>query len=100
MRLLAGLAFALTFAGALPALAESSAYPTPTRDGRQRIQRTGTCPIGFVGLSDKCEALHRDTPQAMPKIERRACPSGFFASGSYCVAFRKTGDSHPASRAR
>ena len=38
------------------ALAESP-YPTPTRDGRERIQRTGTCPTGYVGKGDKCEAL-------------------------------------------
>ena len=56
---------------ATPALAENP-YPTPTRDGRERIQRTGTCPTGYVGKGNKCEALHRDTPHAMPKIEGRA----------------------------
>ena len=69
------------------ALAESP-YPTPTRDGRERIQRTGTCPTRYVGKGNFCEALHRDTPHAMPKIEGKACPSGYFASGDACKAFR------------
>jgi hypothetical protein len=69
------------------ALAESP-YPTPTADGRQRIQRTGTCPAGYVGSGNFCEALHKDTPAAMPKIKGAACPSGHFASGDSCKAFR------------
>ncbi|WP_315768318.1 MULTISPECIES: hypothetical protein [unclassified Bradyrhizobium] len=72
---------------ATSALAESP-YPTPTRDGRERLQRHGTCPTGYVGLGDKCEALRRDTPRAYPKIKGAACPSGTFASGDYCEAFR------------
>jgi hypothetical protein len=71
---------------ATPALAESP-YPNPTRDGRERIQRTGTCPTGYVGKGNKCEALHHDTPHAMPKIKGAACPSGYFASGDSCKAF-------------
>lgn len=72
---------------AAPALAESP-YPTPTRDGRERIPRTGSCPTGYVGKGDKCEALHRDTPRAYPKIEGHSCPSGTFRSGDACKAFR------------
>lgn len=79
---------AVALAVAAPPAFAASAYPTPTRDGRERVQRTGTCPTGYVGLGDKCEALHRDTPHAVPKIEGRACPSGFFTSGGYCKAFR------------
>jgi hypothetical protein len=30
------------------AMAES-VYPRPTSYGRERIQRTGTCPTGYVG---------------------------------------------------
>jgi hypothetical protein len=63
-------------------------YPTPTRDGRDRIQRTGTCPTGYVGKGNKCEALHHDTPRAIPKIDGRTFPSGYFASGDACKAFR------------
>jgi hypothetical protein len=55
------------------ALAESP-YPTPTRDGRQRIQRTGTCPTGYI----------TETPAAMPKIKGAPCPSGTFGSGDAC----------------
>lgn len=72
---------------ATPALAESP-YPTPTRDGRERIQRTGTCPTGYVGVGNKCEALHKDTPRAYPHIPGTACPSGTFRSGDACKEFR------------
>jgi hypothetical protein len=63
-------------------------YPTPTRDGRERIARTGSCPTGYVGKGDKCEALHKDTPRAYPYIPGRACPTGTFRSGDACKAFR------------
>ncbi|WLA35944.1 hypothetical protein QNJ95_22995 [Bradyrhizobium elkanii] len=72
---------------ASPALAESP-YPTPTRDGRERIHREGTCPTGYVGKGDKCEALHKDTPRAYPYIQGTACPSGTFRSGDACKEFR------------
>lgn len=62
------------------ALAESP-YPIPKPDGKQRIQRTGTCPTGYVGVGKFCEALHEDTPMAYPKINGAPCPSGIFASG-------------------
>lgn len=95
MRPLAGLralALALTVAPLvliLPtqAMAES-VYPTPTRDGRDRIQSTGVCPTGFVGLGDKCEALHADTPRAYPHIPGTTCPPRTFRSGDACVSFR------------
>jgi hypothetical protein len=63
-------------------------YPTPSRDGRERLQRQGTCPSGYVGLGTKCEALHRDTPRAYPKIKGVPCPAGTFSSGDYCKEFR------------
>jgi hypothetical protein len=78
---------ALLALGVTPALAESP-YPTPTRDGKERIQRTGSCPTGYVGKGDKCEALHRDTPKAFPKIKGTPCPSGTFTSGNNCKRFR------------
>jgi hypothetical protein len=81
------IAISLVISVGTSVLAESP-YPTPTRDGRERIQRTGTCPTGYVGKGDKCEALHRDTPHAFPKIKGAACPSGTFASGDSCNAFR------------
>lgn len=59
-------------------------YPRPTRDGRETITRQGTCPSGYVGLGNKCEALHRDTPRAYPKIKGAPCPAGTFSSGDYC----------------
>lgn len=85
------LAFALTVAPPAlilptPAMAESP-YPTLTRDGRERFQRTGTCPTGFVGKGDKCEALHA-APRAYPVIPGKPCPSGTFRSGDACKAFR------------
>ena len=65
-----------------------TAYPTPTRDGRQRVQRTGACPTGFVGKGKFCEAFHQDTPQAYPVIPGKACPTGTFRSGDACKSFR------------
>lgn len=70
-----------------PAMAESL-YPTPTHDGRERTQRTGTCATGYVGKGNFCEALHQDAPRAFPVIPGRACPSGTFRSGDACKAFR------------
>jgi hypothetical protein len=64
-----------------------SPYPTP-KDGKERIRRTGTCPTGYVGKGDFCEALHGDTPRAYPKSKGVACPSGTFASGDACKEFR------------
>jgi hypothetical protein len=78
-------AIALLFA--VPAMAEGP-YPTPTRDGKDRIQRTGTCPTDYVAKGNLCEALDSETPRAMPKINGKACPSGYFASGDACKAFR------------
>ncbi|MCP2209660.1 hypothetical protein AB7M42_004219 [Bradyrhizobium diazoefficiens] len=69
------------------AMAESP-YPTPTRDGRERILRTGTCPTGYVGKGAFCEALHQDTSHAFPVIPGKTCPSGTFRSGDACKAFR------------
>lgn len=80
-------ALSLTLITATVAVAESP-YPTPTRDGRERIQRTGSCPTGYVGKGDKCEALHQDTPRAFPVIPGKPCPSGTFRSGDACKAFR------------
>ena len=74
------------FVTALPAFAEST-YPISTRDGRERIHRTGACPTGFVGKGNFCEALHRDTPHAFPVIPGKACPTGTFRSGGSCIAF-------------
>lgn len=78
---------AMTVAIAPPASAESP-YPTPGRDGRLRLERVGTCPTGYVGLDNKCEALHRNTPRAYPKIKGSPCPAGTFGSGDYCKSFR------------
>src|SRR5262249_6045160 len=83
--IIAGACIALTTTAS--ALAESP-YPTPTRDGRERIQRTGACPTGYVGKGDKCEALHQDTPRAYPSISGTACPSRTFRSGDACKAFQ------------
>lgn len=64
-------------------------YPMLTHGGRGRIQRTGTCPTGYVGKGDKCEALHAHTPRAYPVIPGKACPSGTFRSGDACISFRR-----------
>jgi hypothetical protein len=81
------LAMLVVITTTFPALAESP-YPTPSRDGRERLQRQGTCPSGYGGLGNKCEAVHKDTPRAYPKIKGAPCPAGTFASGDYCKEFR------------
>jgi hypothetical protein len=70
----------------ITALAETP-YPV-AKDGKETIMRNRTCPTGYVGIGNKCEALHTDTPRAYPKIKGAACPSGTFASGDSCKAFR------------
>jgi hypothetical protein len=77
----------LTLFSVSAAVAESP-YPTPTRDARERVQRAGACPSGYVGVGNKCEALHRDTPRAYLKIKGAPCPTGIFTSGDYCKEFR------------
>ena len=47
--------------GTTSVLAETP-YPPPTRDGRERILRTGTCPTGYVGKGNKCETLLTPPP--------------------------------------
>lgn len=72
-------------------LAESakaeSPYCLPKAGGADRIQRVGSsCAVGYFATGQCCEALHRDTKKAVPKIKGAACPSGWFASsGDYCV---------------
>lgn len=77
------LALAIVATTSSLAFAESP-YPTPRPDGRETLRREGTCPTGYVSLSDKCVALHKDTPRAYPRINGVACPSGTFTSGDYC----------------
>jgi hypothetical protein len=86
MKFVSTLAIAMAIA-ATAALAENP-YPTPKPDGAQRIQRHGTCPTGYIGVGKFCEALHKDTLAAYPKIKGAPCPSGTFASGDACKAFR------------
>jgi hypothetical protein len=70
------------------ALAESP-YCRPKADGTNRIPKTGsTCPTGYFASGPCCEALHRDTPNAVPKIQGAPCPSGTFRSGDFCKDFR------------
>ncbi len=68
------------------ALAESP-YCVP-KNGRDRIPKTGTCPTGYFGSGNCCEAFRSDEPRAMPKIDGAACPSGYFSSGGSCKALR------------
>lgn len=95
LRRLVGLnAIALALAIAPPALIlptpvqAERPYPTPTNGGRERIPRTGTCPVGYIGKGQFCEALHQDTPRAYPHVPGTTCPAGTFRSGDACVSFR------------
>lgn len=88
MRQLARLAFALAFAGALPALAGPYCIPRP--DGTDQIAKTAsTCPVNYLASGSCCIALHPDSPRAFARLPGRACPTGSFANaGSYCVSLR------------
>lgn len=88
MRRLAGLAFALTFSGALPALA--SPYCQPAH-GRDQVAKTGSaCPVNYLASGLCCIALHPDSPRAFARLPGRSCPTGSFASnGDYCVTLKR-----------
>ncbi len=72
------------------ALAQSSAYCLSTSDGRFRIPKTGSCPSGYHSVDGGrcCESFKQDARQAFPKEPGKACPSGTYASGGACLAFR------------
>jgi hypothetical protein len=59
-----------------------------TADGKARIPRTGTCPSGYFASGGCCEAFRATTPEAFPRGPDRSCPSGTFASGGSCKSFR------------
>ena len=65
---------ALTAFNAQSPLLPRAPYPTPKPDGTHRIQRTGTCPTGYVGSGNFCEPLHKDTPAADAENQERALP--------------------------
>lgn len=63
-------------------------YCRPTADGKNRIPKTGFCPSGYFASGNCCEAYHRSTKDAFPKIPGKACPSGTYVSGGSCVSQR------------
>jgi hypothetical protein len=71
-----------------PAIAQD--YCRPTSSGKDRFPKTQgqSCPSGYFASGSCCEAFRRDEPQAFPKIEGKACPSGTYASGGSCKSFR------------
>ena len=78
---------AVALAASLASSLAESPYCLPRQDGTDRIQKTGsTCPVGYFSSGRCCEALHKDSPKAFPKIKGAACPSGTFASGDSCVS--------------
>jgi hypothetical protein len=67
----------------------ASPYCVPKADGTDRIRRTqSSCPVEYFATGNCCEALHRGTKKAMPKMKGAACPSGWFASGKFCEKIR------------
>ncbi|AOG03396.1 hypothetical protein BSY19_4841 (plasmid) [Bosea sp. RAC05] len=57
------------------------------KNGKDRIVRVGTCPTGYFASGECCEAFRSESRRAFPK-QGSTCPSGSFASASYCVEFR------------
>ena len=68
--LLATLALALTVAS----LTFADSYPTPTRDGRERIQRTGTCPVGFCRQGQILRSSAPRHPACLPGDSGQGLP--------------------------
>lgn len=65
-------------------------YCRPKADGTHRMVKADgrACPSGYFASGRCCEAFRRDQPQAFPRVEGRACPSGTHASGGACLPFR------------
>lgn len=82
------IALGVSLASPGPLLAQDYCRPGP--NGADRIQKIDgrACPSGYFASGNCYEAFRRDQPQAFRKIEGRSCPSGTFASGSGCVPFR------------
>lgn len=80
----------LVIIGAILAVttAQADSYCRPTADGKKRIAKTGFCPSGYFASGNCCEAYRRDTKDAFPKLPEKACPSGTHVSGGSCVSFR------------
>lgn len=68
--------------------AVAQTYCRPTSDGKNRIPKTGFCPSGYFASGNCCEAYRRDSKDAFPKLPGKACPSGTYVSGGSCVSFR------------
>ncbi|MCB1466677.1 MAG: hypothetical protein KDK08_05940 [Rhizobiaceae bacterium] len=49
---------------------------------------TGACPDGYHASGSGCVGNSRDTPPAMRRDRSESCPSGTYASGDYCRAYR------------
>jgi hypothetical protein len=80
---------AISFAITVSSAFADSPYCTPKSDGTDRIAKTGSsCPSGYFASGNCCEAFHKDTPRAFPKLKGEPCPSGTFAGGHACKAFR------------
>ena len=71
----------------VPALAQAD-YCRPTADGKNRFPKTGFCPSGYFASGKCCEAYHRNTKDAFPKKDGKACPSGSYVSGGSCISHR------------
>ncbi len=57
------------------------------KNGKDRIAKAGTCPSGYFASGDCCEAFRAETKRAFPK-QGSTCPPGSFSSSNYCVGFR------------
>lgn len=59
----------------------------PTRDGKDRIERTGGCPSGYYVRGACCESFNAISPQAQPNASSaKTCPAGTVLKLGVCVA--------------
>jgi hypothetical protein len=59
---------------------------------QEALPKVGTCPSGFYASGKYCVPIKDDGKPAM--LRGGQCPSGYYSSGKYCVANSK--DSRPA----
>jgi hypothetical protein len=52
----------------------------------QPIARNGSCPSGYYASGNYCVASSGSSKNAIPR--NGSCPSGYYASGNYCVSSR------------
>jgi len=73
-------------ASAAPLPQPGGNYCVPGGNARFALPRAGSCPSGYYASGDYCVASSESSRLAIPRAG--SCPSGYYASGDYCVSSR------------